>query len=104
MQMDASLFLQLYRLIIALQVSGPITPHDLKGVGWMQASTKRQTGILPTAPNITAKSMSLCTALNSYRSALQTLWFLAGPVYCDPAMEDTSVCVCLVKTNIYVKI
>lgn len=44
--------------------------------------------------------MPLCKALNSYRSVLQTQWFLADPVFGEPAVEDTgtvcvSVCVCV---------
>lgn len=59
----------------------------------MQASAQTQSGISPAAPSSPAKSMPLSKALNSYRSVLQTLWFLADPQYCDLAVEDTdTVC------------
>lgn len=67
-------------------VQSPTTSRG--SAGWMQASAPRQAGISPVVPNISAKSMLLSKAFNSYRSVLQTQWFLADPLCCDPALED----------------
>lgn len=73
-------------------VQSPSTSWE--SVSWMQASAQRQAGISPNAPDITAKSMPSSKAFNSYRSVLQTQWFLADPACCDPCSGWCWHCMC----------
>ena len=73
-------------------VQSPSTSWE--SVSWTQASAQRQAGISPNAPDITAKSMPSSKAFNSYRSVLQTQWFLADPACCDPCSGWCWHCMC----------
>lgn len=74
--------------------SGGQSSTSWESVSWTQASAQRQAGISPNAPDITAKSMPSSKAFNSYRSVLQTQWFLADPACCDPCSGWCWHCMC----------